>query len=63
MKCQCKVCGKAPKELSEYVAAAKDTNMTPTEYVQSEEGTYNPKTGEFYCTPCYVKAGMPLGTA
>lgn len=62
-KLYCKLCGKTPSELEEYVSAAKAENMTPEEYVQQEEGTYNEQTGEFYCTPCYVNAGMPLGTA
>ena len=32
-------------------------------YVRENEGTYNPDTGYFYCTDCYIKIGMPLGTA
>lgn len=60
---RCKVCGKYPHEIDEYVCYAKQTNMTPEEFVQQEEGTYNPETELFYCTECYVKIGMPLGTA
>lgn len=63
MKIKCKCCGKTPNELSEYTSIAKEENMTPDEYVAQEEGTYNRSTGLFYCTPCYVKVGMPLGTA
>ena len=60
---KCKACGKAPNELSEYVSAAKVANITPEEYIRKEEGTYNRKTDLFFCTPCYVKVGMPLGQA
>lgn len=63
MKIKCKCCGKTPNQLSEYVDIAKEENMTPDEYVIQEEGTYNNQTGLFYCTSCYVKVGMPLGTA
>ncbi|NIA67809.1 hypothetical protein HBA54_04325 [Pelagibius litoralis] len=55
----CKGCDKRPEELQEYVDMAKLEDMTPDEYVQSEEGTYNPANGHFLCTPCYAKAGMP----
>lgn len=60
---KCKVCGKEPHELSEYITAAISEGMTPAEYVREEEGTYNPETELFYCSPCYVKVGMPLGKA
>jgi len=63
----CKVCEKQPHEISEYVTQAKIENITPVEFVQQEEeeeeGTFNPTTGFFYCTDCYTKIGMPLGTA
>lgn len=32
---------------------------TPEQYVIYNEGTYNPATGHFLCTDCYIKAGMP----
>jgi aspartate carbamoyltransferase regulatory subunit len=60
---KCKRCGKHPNELSEYIECAEEEGITPDEYVVREEGTYNEKTGLFYCTPCYVKVGMPLGKA
>ena len=60
---KCKNCGKEPHEISEYVAHAKVENMTPSEFVRQEEGTYNSKTGLFYFTDCYAKIGMPSGTA
>ena len=60
---KCKICGKQPKEISKYRYAARQEKITPDEYVEREEGTYNAETGLFYCTDCYVKIGMPLGTA
>jgi len=60
---RCKECHRLPEEIFEYVTAAADEQCTPDQYVRSEEGTYNHRTGEFYCTVCYVKAGMPLGKA
>ena len=60
---KCKICGKQPYEISEYVSAAKVENMAPEDFVIQEEGTYNPETDLFYCTSCYCKIGMPLGTA
>ena len=59
----CKVCGKAPEEIDEYIDMGNDAEMTPEEFVRQEEGTFNPETGMFYCTECYIKIGMPLGTA
>ena len=63
MKYQCKICGKEPKEISEYCELAEEDCMTPDNWVAKEEGTFNFETGKFYCTECYVKIGMPLGTA
>lgn len=60
---KCKLCGKQPHELSEYVSRAIQENVTPEEIVIQEEGTYNPETKLFYCTSCYIKLGMPLGKA
>jgi len=62
-KAQCKGCNKHPDALSEYVDIAKEEDCTPTEYVQHNEGTYNPTTGKFWCTECYIRVGMPLGQA
>lgn len=62
MKCKC--CKKEPSEILEYVSRAEQHNYdSPEDFVRSEEGTYNNKTDLFYCTDCYIKAGMPLGTA
>ena len=55
----CIKCMKFPREIPEYVDAAREEDMTPDEFVRQEEGTYNPSNGHFLCTDCYVKAGMP----
>ena len=62
-KVVCKGCGKEPHEIREYVIFAQELDITPEQYVINEEGTYNKRTKLFYCTDCYMKAGMPLGIA
>lgn len=62
MKVRCKICGKEPHELQEYIDLAKVEKTTPEEYAKTD-GTYNRETGFFYCTMCYIRIGMPLGTA
>jgi hypothetical protein len=52
-----------PHEIDEYTDHELIGDLTPEQYVQSEEGTYNPANGHFYCTACYVEVGMPLGKA
>lgn len=59
---KCKVCGKHPSEIDEYVEMAEGEEITES-FMVNEEGTYNPVTKEFYCTDCYIKIGMPLGKA
>lgn len=66
----CINCGKEPSELSEYVDAVQGENedsilhfVDANDYVRREEGTYNRENGHFFCTPCYIKVGMPLGKA
>ena len=63
MELRCKGCGKKPDEIDEYIVQAKVEKCTPDEFVWDEEGTLNRKTGQFYCTSCYIRAGEPLGTA
>jgi hypothetical protein len=63
MELECKVCHKKPEELEEYIEYGKDAGLSPFEYCWQEEGTLNRHTGLFYCTDCYIKIGMPLGTA
>jgi len=61
---KCKVCKKQPHAISEYVdLAGMEGYVSAEEAVRREEGTYNPATDLFYCTSCYIKIGMPLGTA
>lgn len=58
---QCIGCGCKPNEIEEYLEAASEENMTPEQYVLEEEGTYNKFVKDkFYCTMCYIEAGMPL---
>lgn len=59
MKIVCAYCDKTPAEIEEYVEMAKLEEMSPDEYVQREEGTYNRENGHFACTSCYIKSGMP----
>ena len=57
---KCKGCGKTPSELPEYCSPAKVEGITAEEYCAEQEGTYNKETDVFYCTSCYIKAGMSL---
>lgn len=61
---ECISCGKKPEELAEYRDIARvEGYVTAEDAVRREEGTYNPRNGHFYCTSCYIKAGMPRGIA
>lgn len=62
IKSHCKICGKTPDEINEYIKCADEEGVTPEQYVRTD-GTYNYATHQFYCTECYIKIGMPLGTA
>lgn len=55
----CVGCNKEPSELAEYVDMAREEEMTPDDYVRSEEGTFNRSNGHFLCTGCYIAAGEP----
>ena len=68
----CRRCGRPPHEIGEYRELAVDDEGEPVdeptaeqcrEAMREEEGTYNPETGGFYCTDCYIAAGQPLGKA
>ena len=62
--CICKICKRPARKIDEYVRLALDLSYASIdECVANEEGTYNPDTGYFYCTECYIKIGQPLGTA
>lgn len=56
---KCKGCKKEPKDIQEYVLAGQVEDMTPDEFVKDFEGTYNEEDQSFYCTECYIRAGMP----
>jgi hypothetical protein len=59
----CIGCKKTPEKISEYVSAARVEDITPTEFVKQNEpiGCWGPHSrNKFYCTKCYIKAGMPL---
>lgn len=61
---RCRGCGEAPQDLSEYQSLAEtDDPVAVLSCFLREEGTYNPETGGFWCTACYVRAGQPLGRA
>lgn len=59
----CSGCGLPPEQIGEYIGIAAEYDITPTQFVILEEGTYNPVSGHFWCTDCYIEAGVPLGTA
>lgn len=60
---ECVGCHRAPDKISEYDPEYTGEEMTPLEYVIHNEGTYNRDNGHFWCTSCYIRAGMPLGIA
>lgn len=61
MQLTCIGCELKPDQIEEYVEAAEENDMTPDQYVIEEEGTLNGfEPNKFYCTECYIKAGMPL---
>ena len=60
----CVGCRRTPAELSEYADLVADGEYaTANDAVFENEGTFNAVVNTFYCTPCYVKAGTPLGVA
>lgn len=59
LEIRCNGCRREPDEIPEYVFCARDEDISPVEYVQREEGTYNYTNGHFLCDLCYIKAGMP----
>lgn len=54
------VCGRTPAEIYEYSPESTGEELTAEEYVWKEEGTLDRLTGQFLCTSCYIKAGMPV---
>ena len=59
-KLKCPYCDREPVNIPEYVQGAEMEEMTPEQYVKSEEGTYCKKHNLFVCTDCYIRIGMPL---
>lgn len=61
---QCIGCKKKPHEIKEYQTGAKMDGITPEQFVRTYEniGVWGPKHGPeaFYCTECYIAAGMPI---
>ena len=62
-KPRCRGCGLSPDQIEEYVDTASEDDMCPNEWAIENEGTYNPATGMFWCTECYINRGQPLGVA
>ena len=60
----CIRCKKTPEQIEEYVSYGKMDGITPSQWVRQNEaiGCWGPRFGSdaFYCTDCYIKAGMPL---
>lgn len=71
----CIRCGEFPSEIGEYVDMATDERdqrephlagqpvsaAVVIDWVRRNEGTYNPETGRFACTNCYIAMGQPSG--
>jgi hypothetical protein len=45
--------------LDEYITAAEEERMDIVQFVKENEGTYNPESGHFLCTDCYIAVGCP----
>ena len=61
----CFKCKKTPEEILEYQPGEfweEGDFESPSDFVQQEEGTYNPNNGHFACTDCYIKIGMPASS-
>lgn len=59
----CGRCGKFAYEIDEYRTEAAPLGITPAEYVQRYETTFDERTMRFLCTDCFVCAGFPIRTA
>lgn len=61
-KAVCIRCKKNPEDIQEYVSYAKQDGVTPEQWVRENEaiGVWGKGPDTFYCTDCYIKAGMPL---
>lgn len=55
----CIGCHKPPAEIREFIMLGAEENLTPAEYVQQNEATFNHTNGHFACTACYADLGYP----
>jgi|ERR1051326_1043887 hypothetical protein len=53
----CFRCGKSAEEFD--YTGYKDDNQTNSDFVRTEDGTYNKDTNRFACDQCYIEIGMP----
>lgn len=58
----CKGCSKRPHELEEFREMADIFEMTAEAYIEAHEETFEAQTRRFFCTDCWLKAGMPVRT-
>lgn len=58
----CIGCKKEPEDIPEYAHYSRLDGLTPTEWVRQNEvvGKWGKGPNTFYCTKCYISAGMPL---
>lgn len=61
----CCGCGRGPEETHGFAVESDDGSKVAVAlaYVMAEEGTFNDRTGHYWCDGCYITAGMPLGLA
>lgn len=60
---RCVRCGRHPDQIEEYSPEYTGEDLTPEQFVWKEEGTLNTENGHFYCTGCFIEAGLPRGVA
>lgn len=61
-KPKCIRCKKTPEQIREYSHLTNLNGLTPSQWVRENEpvGCWGKGPDAFYCTDCYIKAGMPL---
>lgn len=57
----CCRCERPASEIEEYrdLVDPEDGEVDWARLIRAEEGTYNPETNTFACTPYYIALGMP----
>lgn len=55
----CFRCGKTAAEVGEYDDLVFAGEYRSADEAVRDDGTYNPVTGHFCCTECYIAIGMP----